>query len=144
MMWTLLVIGSCELVVVHFLIALWSPVIALGVSVLSLAALVWLVAGIRSLSTLPTQIEGEWLTLRAGRLRSVAIPLTQIAGVRGEPTRAEAKARDVLNLALIAHPNVVIDLDPPLARRWRRVRALAHRLDDPAGFVAALESACWA
>ena len=67
MMWTLLAIGSCELVVAHFLIALWSPVVALGVSVLSLAALVWLVAGIRSLSTLPTQIEGEWLTLRAGR-----------------------------------------------------------------------------
>jgi hypothetical protein len=141
MLWTLLAIGTCELVVVHLLIALWSPAFALGVSIVSLVALLWLIRGIRSLATLPNRIEGDRLILRAGRLRSVTVPLAAIAGVRGEATRAEAKARHVLNLALIAHPNVMIDLRAPIIRRGRSVTTLAHRLDDPVTFVAALDAA---
>ena len=32
----------------------------------------------------------------------------------------------------------VLDLDPPLPGRRRPIRAVAHRLDDPAGFAAAV------
>jgi hypothetical protein len=32
----------------------------------------------------------------------------------------------------------MLDLDPPLPTRRRSLRAVAHRLDDPGGFVAAV------
>ena len=52
------------------------------------------------------------------------------------PGGAEKK-RGVFNLALINYPNVMLDLDPPLQRK-RALIAVAHRLDDPAGFAAAV------
>jgi hypothetical protein len=141
MMWTLLAIASCELVVVHLLLALWSPAAALAVSLATLAGIGWLIRGIASLSRLPSMLVDDRLTLRAGRIKGVVLPLSQIAGVRGEPDRGEARAPDVLNLALVAHPNVVLDLASPLVRRGRAYRAVAHRLDDAPGFVAALDAA---
>jgi hypothetical protein len=44
-----------------------------------------------------------------------------------------------MNLALIAYPNVVVDLVDPLPGR-RGIRAIAHRLDDPHGFADALRA----
>lgn len=141
MMWTLLAIASCELVVVHLLLALWSPAAALAVSLATLAGIAWLVRGIASLSSHSSTLAGDRLTLRAGRIKGVVVPLSQIAGVRGEPDRGEAQAGDMLNLALVAHPNVVLDLASPVVRRGRAYRAVAHRLDDAPGFVAAIERA---
>jgi hypothetical protein len=46
----------------------------------------------------------------------------------------------VLNLALIAYPSVLLDLDPPLPGRRAPTRTIAHRLDDPSGFGAAVEA----
>ena len=138
MMWTLLAIASCELAVVHFLIALWSHAAALAVSLVTLPALVWLVRGIRSLATMPSLVGEGVLVLRAGRMKGVTVPLTDVAGLRGVASAAEAKAPGVLNLAMIAHPNVLVDLVRPVERRGRAYRTLAHRLDDPAAFADAL------
>lgn len=46
----------------------------------------------------------------------------------------------MLNLGLIAYPNVLVELAEPVRRRRRAIRAVAHRFDDPAAFIAALES----
>jgi hypothetical protein len=39
---------------------------------------------------------------------------------------------------MINYPNVMLDLDPPLPSGKRRLNAIAHRLDDPAAFAAAV------
>jgi hypothetical protein len=45
-----------------------------------------------------------------------------------------------MNLAMLSYPNVIVDLAEPIARGRRSIRHIAHRLDDPVGFVAALDA----
>lgn len=138
-MWVFACIMAVELIVVHLLVsALWSRTAAAILSVLSLAALIGMIAFIRSLKRLPVLVDEEAVTMRLGSLRSVRLPAAQIAGLRTSWTREELKGRGVLNLALINYPNVIIDLDPPLARGRGRLRGIAHRLDDPGAFAAAV------
>ena len=139
MMWVLVVLASCELVVVHFLVSLWNRPVALVLSALSLATLVWLVATIRSFRSLPVQVGDDRVVMRVGRLKSIDLTAEMIAVFRKDWDAAAIKDRSVLNLALIAFPNVVIDLVEPVRVGRRSVRAVAHRLDDPAAFVAAVE-----
>jgi hypothetical protein len=131
-----------ELVVVHLLVSvLWSLVAAAILSVLSFAGLVWTIVFIRSLKRLPVVVDDEGVTMRLGSLKSVSVPAGQVAGVRTSWPRGAEKKRGVLNLALINYPNVMLDLDPPLAgtgARKRPLTAVAHRLDDAAGFAAAI------
>jgi hypothetical protein len=139
LLWAFGFIMTVELAIVHILVsALWSAAAAMILSALSLATLVWLVLLIRSLKRLPVLVEADGVTMRVGSLRSVCVPRDRIAGVRTAWPREALKQRSVLNLALINYPNVMLDLDSPLPVRSRRLQALAHRLDDPAGFVAAV------
>lgn len=137
-MWVLVALCGIEILVVHGLIALWRPWVALVLSVLTLAGMVWLVLAIRSLKSLPVLLDGERVLMRAGTLKALSVPLSAIAQVRGEIPRAEIDRR-TLNCALIAHPNVVLVLKAPVRQGRREIRAVAHRLDDAAGFTAALE-----
>jgi hypothetical protein len=138
-MWAFACIMAVELVVIHLLVsALWSRTAAAILSILSLAALVWTIAFIRSLKRLPVLIDAERVTMRLGFLKSVRVPLDRVAGVRTAWPGEALKQRAVLNLALINYPNVMLDLDPPLLTRRRSVDAVAHRLDDPSGFAAAI------
>jgi hypothetical protein len=142
MMWVLVGLSVVELCVVHLLVALlWSPLAAALLSLATLAGLAWLVAAIRSFRRLPVLVDERRVLLRAGRIKSIAVERAGIAGLRGDITAAEAKERDVLNLALLAHPNIVIDFAAPVERgRGRKVRAVAHRLDDAGAFLAALSA----
>jgi hypothetical protein len=48
------------------------------------------------------------------------------------------KERSVLDLGLLAYPNVLVELSEPVERRTgRQTTAVAHCLDDPNGFAAA-------
>jgi len=138
MMWVLAGLIVVEGAVVHLLIALWSPVAALALSVLSVLALAWLVMLIRSFRTMPVEIGPDGLLWRCGTLRAVTVPLVGIAGLRAEWDGALVKDRATLNLALIAWPNIVIDLAEPFMLGRRRIERLAHKLDDREAFVAAL------
>lgn len=140
MMWVFVAIASVELMVVHFLVAMWQPWLALIPSVVSLAAIIWLVTAIRSFRSLPVLIDGDRIILRAGRLKGVEIAPGDVAGLRGTWDAAVLKEPGVFNLALIAYPNVVVDLRGPVTVGRRTVRAVAHRLDDPAAFAAAIEA----
>lgn len=42
------------------------------------------------------------------------------------------------NLALIAYPNVMIDLRQPVVSGRRTITTVAHRMDDLPGFLTAL------
>lgn len=111
-----------------------------GPSVLTLGAIAWLVWVILSFRRLPVLITPDALVMRAGMLKSATVPLGQVVGPRERWDGAAIKQRDVLNLALIAYPNVVVDLSTPRPGR-RGVTAIAHRLDDPTAFTAALSRA---
>lgn len=124
--------------VLHLLVALlWSPWAALILSLPSLLALGWLVMLIRSLRTRPVEIGEGVLVWRCGTLRSVTVPLARIAGLRAGWDRPLVRDRATLNLALIAWPNVVLELAEPILLGRRRITRLAHKLDDRDAFVAA-------
>jgi len=138
MMWAFFALVLVETLAVHLLVALWSPALALGFSAMSLAALIWLTALIRSFAREPVIIEPTSLLWRCGRLRGIAVPLAQIAGVRSAWDGPLIKDRATFNAALIAWPNIVIDLKAPVPLGRRTVTRLAHKLDDRDAFVAAL------
>lgn len=138
-MWAFACLVTLELFVVHLLTALlWSHVAAWILSALSLATLIWVILLIRSLKRRPVRVDGEGVTMRVGTLKSVRIPLGHLAGLRSAWPREDLRQRGVLNLALINYPNVMLDLDPPLPGRRHVIRAVAHRLDDPAAFAASV------
>jgi len=138
MMWVLFGLAVIEAAVMHLLVALWNPWVALALSVLSLAMVVWLVLLIRSFRTHPVLIGEGALVWRCGTLRSVTVPLESIGDFRSAWDNALVKDRATLNLALIAWPNIVLDLREPLMLGRRRIERLAHKLDDREAFVAAL------
>lgn len=138
MMWVLLALVLIETAVVHLLVALWSPVAALILSLGSVAAVIWLVSLIRSFRVRPVRIVDGRLHWPAGRLRALEIDVKQIAGLRGEWDADLLKARNCFNAALIAYPNIVIELTEPAAMGRRQVERIAHKLDDRDAFVGAL------
>jgi hypothetical protein len=139
LMWAFACIMAVELAVTHLLVAsLWSPTAAAIFSLLTFAALVWTLLLIRSLRRLPVMVGGGAVLMRLGSLKSVRVPAERIAGVRTSWPGGAEKKQGVLNLALINYPNVMLDLDPPLAGTRRPLTAVAHRLDDAAGFAAAV------
>ncbi|HEX8446652.1 MAG TPA: hypothetical protein VF649_08560 [Sphingomonas sp.] len=134
-MWALFGLGMVEMLVVHGLVALWWPRVAMLLSVVSIGGLVWVGRLIRSFRRMPVTVSGDVLTMRVGRLRTVAVPVSAISGLRDAWSATDLKQQGVVNLGLLAYPNIVIDLDPPVAgRRAWPIRAIAHRLDDPAAF----------
>lgn len=136
----LLGIAIVEMCVVHLVVgALFGWTVALVVGVLDLSLVISLVLLLRSFRRLPVTIADDVLTLRVGMLKTIAVPVHQIAGLRASWTAADLKPRGVVNLALASWPSVVIDLDPPvLGPRGRSVHTVAHKLDDPAAFHAAI------
>jgi hypothetical protein len=138
MMWAFVSLAVAELIVVHFLVALWRPWIAVVLSLLSLVVILWLVSVIVSFRRLPVLIDGERLVMRVGTLRSIEVPIGAVTGVRNDWSAEALKASGVVNLALLAYPNILVDLEASAVRRRRRIIAVAHRLDDPAGFTRAL------
>jgi hypothetical protein len=141
MIWVLIALGCGELLVVHLLVALlWSPMAALLLTLAALAAIAWLILLIRSMGRLPVLVGKDELVMRAGALKSVTVARSNIAAVETRFPPGFVRRRGVLNLALLAYPNVALELREPLARRRRgaAIMWIAHRLDDPGAFVAAL------
>lgn len=140
LVWLMLGLSSIELIVVHLMVgSLVGRVPALILSAVTVVIVGWLVIGVASMRRLPVQLDAELLIMRAGLLKRVDIPTASIAGVRSDWGGASLKNGGTVNLALIAYPNVLVDLDPPLQRRRRSVHAVGHRLSDPAAFTRAID-----
>lgn len=140
LVWVFIALASIELLVDELLVAHWSRTVALVLGVLTLGSMIWLIGTVRSFARRPVLITPDALVMRVGALKSVTVPLAQVAGLREHWVGADLKRRNVLNLALFAYPNVLVDLRTPRSGR-REVIALAHRLDNPAAFAAALARA---
>lgn len=131
MMWAFVSVALVEAAVVHLLVMLWHPWLAVALSVASLVAVVSIVRLIRSFDRLPVVITDDTLTMRSGTLRGVATPLANVRRCRDGWSAQTLKERDVLKLSLLAYPNVVVDLCEPVVVGRRTVSAVAHRLERP-------------
>ncbi|MEC7932779.1 MAG: hypothetical protein VX218_10895 [Pseudomonadota bacterium] len=140
MLWVLLALMIIEAMVVHLLVALWHPWAALILSMLSLTLVGWFILFIRSLRRHPVRVDAEGLTWPIGFLRGLTVPWRQVAGLHVDWTLAELRTAGLFNGALIAHPNIVVALDPPVQAGRRSIRFLAHRLDEPSAFAALFSS----
>ena len=138
MLWALAALATLETLVVHLFVWLKWPTVAWVLTVVSVAFLIWLVRMIGSLKRLPHSIEGDRLVLRLGSLRTVAVPIAQIAGVRSNWDSGGTRAHGVTNLVLIAASNRIVDIAPPIAGRRGPSHAVAISVDDPVAFDAAL------
>ncbi len=138
MMWAFAALAALELFVVHFLVSLWSVTVALILSALTLATMIWLVLLIRSFRRLPVLLDEQGLFLRSGSLISLRVPLDRVEIVRGQFASDALKPRSVLNLAMLSYPNVLVELREPMRRGRRSIDRIAHRLDDPGAFLAAV------
>lgn len=140
LMWVFVAIASVELVVTHLLVAtFFGTRIAMVLSVVTAASVLWLILAIRAMRRLPVELDAERLVMRSGRIKQVEVPAATVAGIETTFDAASLKDGVTLNLALIAYPNVVVVLDPPYPGRRRSIRRIAHRLDDPASFAQAIE-----
>jgi hypothetical protein len=136
----LLALAVVETVVLHIVaMALWGRGVALALGLLDLSAVALLIALLRSLRRRPVTIADGCLTLRLGFLKTIRVPLAQVAGLRTDWDAQTLRQRDVLNLALASWPNVMVALSVPVRMRRRWVGAIAHKLDDPAAFASALD-----
>ena len=135
-----MVLQTIEIGTVHLLVGLWSPTAALILSILSAAALVYLIGLVKSFRLKPVLIEGDILRVRTGILIDRSIPLKNIAAIRTSFASEEVKSRACLEAGLLAWPNILVELnqpvaDPGLLRRERTFTSVAFRLDDPNAFV---------
>jgi hypothetical protein len=139
MLLVLVGISVVEMAIVHLVAAfVWGWRIALPLSLVSIAGIVWLLAAVRSFSRLPVMVDDDRVLLRVGRIKAIEIARANVAGVDGEISAEECKRRDVLKLSLLAHPNTVVTLREPVPFGRRTIARIAHRLDDPRAFAMAL------
>jgi hypothetical protein len=140
MLWVFVALATLELFVVHFLVSIWSVRAALALSALTVASMLWFVWLIRSFRRLPVLLDEAELLMRSGGMASMRVGLSSVAGVRAHFPSETLKSRAVLNLAMLSYPNVIVDLVEPIRRGRRSIQYIAHRLDDPAAFVAAINA----
>jgi hypothetical protein len=139
LLWVFVAIMAMELGVGHLLVqAFWNATAALIVSAISLAVLLWTIALALSLKRRPVLVDSDGVTMCVGFLKTVRIPAARIAALVTSWPGGRLKERGVLNLALINYPNVMLELHPLDPAPRRSMKAVAHRLDDPSGFAAAV------
>src|ERR1043165_6649664 len=132
---------------VHLLLLRYSLLLALAVSLLSLTALVWLIADYLALGRLATIITDESLILRVGRRAKATIPLKLLATAITPSWRDLPDAPDgsYLNVTKPAEPNVLLSFTEPVVINLpgglrRSIRMLALFVDTPGAFLSALRN----
>lgn len=144
MIGTLLALQLFELAVVHFFVMMWNPLVAWILFGLSLGGVLWLIALMKSFRIKPVLLDEETLRVRSGAMVDVEIPRDAIARLAPAFDADTLKARDTLNTAILAAPNVCLELAHPVAvptffGGTREVERVAMRLEDSAGFLRALD-----
>jgi hypothetical protein len=136
----LLVLQVIEIGVYHIFVGHWNRTAAIVLFVVSDLGLVYLVGLIKSFRFRPVLLTADGVRVRAGILIDTLIPFDQIAGIEPVVTGPIVHDPATCNAALLAWPNVVLNLTRPLPRgSWRRRRPLAwriaFRLDEPEPFL---------
>ena len=143
LLYTLLVLQGIELGVTHLLLRHWSPTAAWILFALGLGGALWLVGLAQGFRIHPVLLTDEGLRVRSGVLHDVLVPYDALAGVVTGFDGKTVKAKDTLNQAVLSWPNVMLALARPVTVHspfggTREVGRIALRIDDSAGFLAAL------
>jgi len=138
-----------ESIAVHFALAARNPQLAWVFTLLSVAALLWLVRDYVALGSGFVRVNEQDLHLRIGRRFDFKVPLAGVTRAlkptfRDLPIPGTNEGRDFLNLTKPSAPNVLVVLDAPQRVRLtlglhREVRRVALRLDEPDAFVRTLD-----
>ncbi|QZD90401.1 hypothetical protein K3148_03130 [Qipengyuania aurantiaca] len=140
-----LILQLIEIVVVDLLVSHWSERAAWVLLALGIWGALFLIALMKAFRLYPVLLDDRNLRVRAGSVIDMSVPLDAIAAIEPSVTHHEAKGREVLNAAILSHPNVILRLGRPLEYRPifgkpRLVERVAFRLDQPAPLLEALES----
>ena len=143
MIGVLLALQLFELAIVHFFVMMWNPLVAWILFGLSTAGALWLVALMKSFRIRPVLVDGQTLRVRSGAMIDAAIPRGAIAAVAPSFSEATRKRKDTLDTAILAAPNVCLELAHPVAiptffGGTRMVERVAMRIEDAPGLIAAL------
>lgn len=137
MLWVFAGLAVLELLAVHLFVSLKWPMVGWPLTVISALSIIWLIAWIRTWSRFPHELLPDRLRLHMGSLRTLDVPLAQIAAIEVSPSLDRIREVRARNLVPLAHPNRLIHLSTSLPDR-RSTKAIAIRVDDPAAFDKAL------
>ena len=147
LVWGFGLAATTETAALHFWLVRTHPALAWGLVALSAYSVLWLVGHHRATARRPAVVAGDTLVLRAGLRLSARVPVAAVARAEQVSWRtAPPRAPGYLNVAGPAGPNVVLTfreevaVTGPLGLR-RAVARVGLRLDDAAGFAAALRGA---
>lgn len=140
---TFLAMQLIELAVVHFLILLWNPLLAWILFGVSTWGVIWTIAQLKSFRINPVLLGEDAIRVRSGMIHDVYVPRAALSEWGRAFTASELKSKDILNLALLASPNVHLRLAEPveiatITGGTRNIRGIALRLEESAEFLAEL------
>ncbi len=135
-----------ESVAAHLIVQLWSVKAAWIVTALDVYGVLWLLGDYQALRLRPTRIGGDTLVVNYGMRWRITIPLAAIASIDPVLNEDEWKRKNVLKVAMLDDPCLIIRLKTPhtahgLAGMTRTIDAVAMLADDDSGFAEALRAA---
>jgi hypothetical protein len=138
-----LILVGAEIPVVHFLVSLFDPLVAVIVSALSIYGLLFMLAEYRATVHRPISVGSDGLQVRYGLATDFHLPWKSIAQAEGfkGPVR---RARGELRLIGMGEANVVLHLSPGtrLAGLFgeRDTQRIYLGIDDPTALLAEVQS----
>jgi hypothetical protein len=143
---SIIVLIVAESIGLHLLVQLWSRTAAWIVTSLDVYGLLWLLGDYNALRLRPSLIDGDVLRIRYGLRWSVTISRDQIDSIRAPRGESDWKRRDVLKVAMIEDPRLLIVLREPvvahgLAGFRKTVKAIAISPDDDSALTAWISDA---
>ena len=140
-----LVLQLIEIVVVDLLVSHWSREAAWVLLALGIWGALFFIAMMQGFRLHPVLLDEQSVRVRSGLMIDLTVPLGDIEAIGAAISGEELQQRDVLNAAILSHPNVVLQLARPLEYRPafgkpRLATRVAFRLDESAPFVEALQS----
>jgi len=135
----LLLLSAIEIAAYHLLVGHWSRTAAVIMFILSDIGFIYLVGLIKSFRFKPILLTPEGLRIRTGFLMDQFIPFGAIASVQTSFTGERVRDSATLNAALLAWPNILLQLNQPMHRHSllkgsKPFHTVAFRLDDPEPF----------
>jgi hypothetical protein len=148
----LVAVSVLEIVVASIIVELFvsSAILRWGLLVVSVYALLWVVAFTSSMRTRPHVVGPDQLRLRFGMLTDIGVPTRLIGSVRAERQGSHKRMLniddDTLSLAIMGTTNMVADLDEPYDvdlghKGVHTVRRLRFHADRPDAATKAIREA---
>jgi hypothetical protein len=143
LMWAFIVLSVVELIAVDLLLHRWL-VVRLVADVLGLYGLIWMVGLLAILRMHPHTVAPDELILRSSAFVEVRVPRDDIQDVRLHRRYYTATGRvqvDGATVSLVGHSQTQVEvrLRTPMTVADTEVTEIRVAVDDPAGFVAAVQ-----